>query len=154
MMWGVGEECVKIGIQVLKMFAFFQAFFVYTKKKEWKYVIFPIAFVIGVTFLLYYIFRPTDWLYWRMFSIFLVTFFLFQGSAMERIGISFFLYVFAETLDAIWLIGNFGFKGTMNWVIYGKQMGQMFLCTMIDLCLDEKVCSKCIVIYVCMFNCL
>lgn len=145
MMWIAGQECIKIGIQVLKMFAFFHAFFVYTKKKEWKHVIFSIAFVIGATFLIYYIFSPTEWLYWRMFSVFWVSFFLFQGSVMERIGISFFLYVFTETLDAILLLGNFGNKGTMKWIIYGNQMVQRVCCTMIDLCLAyiiKKVIGK------------
>lgn len=33
MMWFAGQECIKIGIQVLKMFAFFQVFFVYKKER-------------------------------------------------------------------------------------------------------------------------
>ena len=73
MMWIGIQECIKIGLQVLKMFAFFHAFFVYSPKKEWKYVIAPLTCMIGVTFLLYFLFRPSDWLYWRGFSVFFVS---------------------------------------------------------------------------------
>lgn len=145
MMWIGIQECIKIGLQVLKMFAFFHAFFVYSPKKEWKYVIAPLTCMIGVTFLLYFLFRPSDWLYWRVFSVFFVSYFLFQGRAIERIGISFFLYVFTDTLDAIWLLGYYGKNGTMKWILYGNQLGQMIFCTIMDLCLAciiERVIRK------------
>lgn len=128
-----GQECIKIGIQVLKMFVFFQAFFVYSKKKNWKYVAILIPCMIVTTFLFYNIFRPNDWLYWRTFSIFLLSCCLFQGTVIKRIGISFFLCVFTETLDAILVLGNFAIKGTMKWTKYEEQPKQIVLCTMIDL---------------------
>lgn len=47
MMWIGIQECIKIGLQVLKMFAFFHAFFVYSPQKEWKYDCgLPIAWLV------------------------------------------------------------------------------------------------------------
>lgn len=129
-----GQECLKISMHLIKMFAFFCAFFGASIKFTKKNVLASFLMIFGGTCLVFGIAQPTEWLFWRTGAIFLVAFFFFQGSVVVKIGTIFFLYVVVEVFDAVWMLGIHGFEGKMKWLFYGNQMTQLGLYTIIDLC--------------------